>query len=698
MNYRKTLAVSIIFSVFFQCILIFTIAVENSSAQTPEYQDVNLYLYDEVEVGVTNGTLSTEVPSSTTDTIAVCPGSENSNLFGDVVGVWATEPFVAPFTIEAEISCGLWAKSDEGAYDVHFRVIVEVNGEGTDTWIETNTQDLTSEPAFFSGSNDEGGVLELGTGDYIGINVIYFAKNQAGVGPAPDSELLYASIAHDSHITITCNSVSVDIQEPQINENNEEVTIEAIANDTFGYEDISNEYMTITGPVTGVTISKDLISQSGAEKKVQWVWDYGEDQAISGTYAVTVTFTDNSGNDWTNEIEFYLTITHPPNSAPSIEIKTPEEGTSVSGTISITGTASDPDGDATITEVLVKIDNNQWKTATGTTSWSFPWDTTQESEGTHTISAKAYDGESHSSSDSKTVTVDNHPDPPPLPQNEPPSVEIISPLDGAELNGNITIEGSASDPDGDESITKVEVKIDDGIGGNWEPAIGTLSWAFSWNTTQYSNDDYIISARAFDGEDYSSIFTIEISVYNILEPSPPENTPSTVEITYPSGYLVVSGEIMIRGTASDIDGDDTIDIVEIRIDEGIWKKVEGTTSWTYTLNTKELTDGAHIIHARAYDGEDYSQEFEVIIEVDNEPSTASLDWFFYMIIAAIIVILLLVLTSIYTGRRRRSRGTGAESQAPLMEKINCPNCNNNFQADVNSIITCPYCDLTGTLI
>ncbi|HEC75825.1 MAG TPA: hypothetical protein ENI33_01015 [Thermoplasmatales archaeon] len=93
------------------------------------------------------------------------------------------------------------------------------------------------------------------------------------------------------------------------------------------------------------------------------------------------------------------------NNPPSIDITFPSDGATVSGVITITGTASDSDG--TVQSVQVKIDSGSWYAASGTTSWSYSWDTTTVSNGAHTIYAKSYDGELYSSIKSVTITVDN---------------------------------------------------------------------------------------------------------------------------------------------------------------------------------------------------------------------------------------------------------------------------------------------------
>jgi len=134
------------------------------------------------------------------------------------------------------------------------------------------------------------------------------------------------------------------------------------------------------------------------------------------------------------------------NAPPTCSITSPTEGATVNGTVSITGTASDSDG--TVQSVQVKIGSDAWVAATGTTSWSFTWDTTEYSDGSYTILARSYDGTDYSTNASITVTVDNTAD-------ISPSVAL-----SGLTSGEITWSGAAGDVvwcnssgTGDETVT-----------------------------------------------------------------------------------------------------------------------------------------------------------------------------------------------------------------------------------------------------
>jgi predicted secreted protein len=194
--------------------------------------------------------------------------------------------------------------------------------------------------------------------------------------------------------------------------------------------------------------------------------------------------------------------------------------------------------------------------------------------------------------------------------NQRPDVLITSPTSGQTVSGVVNVSGSASDPDGDSELARVEVKVD---GGNWETATGTTSWSFDLDTTSLSDDTHAIYARSYDGLEYSIVTSVVVTVEN-------NDPPSITEISvYPGQTL--SGAVVISGKASDPDGDDDITRVVIRIDNGLWQNGTGTVDWNFPLYTSDLDDGPHILGFMAYDGDVNSTLVEVPIYVENDVTT-----------------------------------------------------------------------------
>ncbi|TET90281.1 MAG: hypothetical protein E3J35_07215 [Methanomassiliicoccales archaeon] len=97
---------------------------------------------------------------------------------------------------------------------------------------------------------------------------------------------------------------------------------------------------------------------------------------------------------------------------PTPRITNPAEGETISGEYTITGTTHDPDGKAE--RVEISIDQGDWVGVDGILSWNHTWETTNVSNGNHTICVRAYDGTNYSVNVSVTVVVDNPPPKDPL--------------------------------------------------------------------------------------------------------------------------------------------------------------------------------------------------------------------------------------------------------------------------------------------
>jgi parallel beta-helix repeat protein len=106
-----------------------------------------------------------------------------------------------------------------------------------------------------------------------------------------------------------------------------------------------------------------------------------------------------------------------------------------------------------------------------------------------------------------------------VPSNTPPTCSITTPLYGAIIKDMIPITGTAADSDG--SVQKVELRFND---GNWFLVNGTTSWTFTFNTNLLFDGEYVLSARSFDGTNYSSEAKIVIQVENEEEEKPDGTT------------------------------------------------------------------------------------------------------------------------------------------------------------------------------
>jgi hypothetical protein len=89
---------------------------------------------------------------------------------------------------------------------------------------------------------------------------------------------------------------------------------------------------------------------------------------------------------------------------PSVSITSPAIGTTVSGAITVAGTASDAVG---LSSVQVQIDGGVFSPSSGTTNWTFSLDTASLSNAVHSVTARATNSSGLTASTTITLNVSN---------------------------------------------------------------------------------------------------------------------------------------------------------------------------------------------------------------------------------------------------------------------------------------------------
>ena len=229
-------------------------------------------------------------------------------------------------------------------------------------------------------------------------------------------------------------------------------------------------------------------------------------------------------------------------------------------------------------------------------------------------------------------------------ENEPPTKPTLAAPSSSYTNTPVTFSAVSMDDD------RIRYGFDwdnDGIVNEWTNWYNSGVKVFVshlWN----SEGIYYVKVIAEDEygmkSEWSNIHQITIMQYI---PPPPTNHPPSIEITSPANGSIVSGIITIQGMASDKDGNESIVKVEIRIDGQQWKEAEGTTSWSYSWDTTEVSNGWHKIEARCYDGIDYSNIVSIKINVQNEEEKG----INVMLFAAIFIIALFIAVAIYLRKK-----------------------------------------------
>jgi hypothetical protein len=222
---------------------------------------------------------------------------------------------------------------------------------------------------------------------------------------------------------------------------------------------------------------------------------------------------------------------------PQPDITEPEDGTTVSGTITITETNTgtseavynlfryyaDTNGNC------IADDGSSWEIigndTDGSDGWSVVWDTKAVADGSYIIDATMGDVNGTTNTDQICVLASN-----------PPEVEITSPGDGAKVKDFVTVEAEDNSGQNDVISTTFEYSSD---GLVWT-TIGTDTdgsdgWSVVWDTSSLDMGSYLIKATMTDtigntGSDQITVTVVPegivlypgwnfISVYYVLDNS-----------------------------------------------------------------------------------------------------------------------------------------------------------------------------------
>jgi hypothetical protein len=123
--------------------------------------------------------------------------------------------------------------------------------------------------------------------------------------------------------------------------------------------------------------------------------------SLAGSFSFAVQVNDAAGHSASATFSINVVAA----AAPTVSISSPANGSTVSGTITVSGVASDS---IAISSVQLSVDGGSFANASGTSSWSFSLNTNFLSNGAHTLSAKLTDSSGGSATSSLVdVTVNN---------------------------------------------------------------------------------------------------------------------------------------------------------------------------------------------------------------------------------------------------------------------------------------------------
>ena len=194
--------------------------------------------------------------------------------------------------------------------------------------------------------------------------------------------------------------------------------------------------------------------------------------------------------------------------------------------------------------------------------------------------------------------------------DNPPSVSISSPADGATVSGPVAITAIATD---DNGVTQVEFFVDGtsiGVGTN-----GGDGWSVTWDTTSVIDGSYTLSATATDTGGKTASDSISVTVQN----GTTTDTPPTVSITAPADGATVSGSVTVTADATDDNEGLQVEFFVGSTSIGIDN--DGSDGWTASWVTTDFSDGEYTVEATATDSIGQTATDSATVTVDNGGGT-----------------------------------------------------------------------------
>jgi subtilisin-like proprotein convertase family protein len=334
----------------------------------------------------------------------------------------------------------------------------------------------------------------------------------------------------------------------------------------------------------------DLSGAAAAEAEYNPVsgyyeWDLDTRELADGNYTLGATALDDFGH---SSIAAPVSFTVD-NNAPSLTVLGPKPSDYVSEVVLVQAASSDgPFTD--LLRVEYKVDERSWTVMTQDNgTWVAYWDTTEFSDGAHTMSLRSADIAGHEASQTFQLTVDNH----------APSCRIYSPLPGQYIEGRQLFQVLAQD---DVGIVYVTIDISD-VGSYLMSYNGyTGYYEYSMMTTGLGDGMYNLTVSAVDCSGRTTaVGPLPFNIDNIA--------PSFTLVKPKEGDAITDNITVVLAWTGGRSGPGDV-TVRYRIDTGAWIPANVSTS------ADSLADGAHTITVRAEDPAGHVTEVVVHVFID----------------------------------------------------------------------------------
>ena len=269
------------------------------------------------------------------------------------------------------------------------------------------------------------------------------------------------------------------------------VSVSANASDNVGVTHVDLR-------VNGVVVASDTTSP--------YAFSWNSAGVANGTVTLTAAAYDAAGNSAVSSpvaVNVSNTVTPPPDTTPpTVSIASPTGGT-VSGNVPVSVNASD---NVSVTRVDLLV-NGAVVATSNVGPWQFTWNSATVSNGSATLTAKAYDAAGNvATSSTVSVNVSNGVSTS-VSDTTPPVVAITSPSNGSTVPSKVvSINTSATDNSGAAGITQ-RLYID----GVLVTTVQGGALGYNWNARKAASGTHAIKAIATDAAGNSATTQIQVT-------------------------------------------------------------------------------------------------------------------------------------------------------------------------------------------
>ncbi len=331
-----------------------------------------------------------------------------------------------------------------------------------------------------------------------------------------------------------------------------------------------------------------------------------------GDYDLRVVTTDDAGNTFTSATR---TVTVDNTAPSSATLDTLPDA--VRNGQQLTGSAADAgSGVDSLTYLYCEGTSCSPSTPIGSSStgpsYGVTW-SSQPADGDVRVLVRAAD-EAGNTLDSAVQTV--------LVDNTNPTGSLTAPANGAELAGTVAV--SSDSADSGSGVASAEFQRRPAGGGAWT-TIGTdanAPYSVNWNTTALGDGDYDL--RVVTTDDAGNTTTSATRTVRV------DNTPPTVSLTAPAGFVNGAAPDPFTATATTPDGD--VDQVELfrcsdasaNCGAGSWVSLGVDANAPYSASWPIDADGNRALRAIATDGSGNTGSDVVNVTIDRTNPTGAL--------------------------------------------------------------------------